>query len=613
MVQAVSVGRPFRPFAAAPLAPRLRVSDDHSTPSDDPRYRSGPLFRRLWAGYLRQHRWTISGAAVLMVIEGSTLALLSLLLEPMFDRVFVAGDAGAVWWVGGGILALFLIRASTSVATRAILMKVAQRSSTAMQVDLLRHVMTLDAAFFQKNPSGALMERLQGDTLAVQGVWTVIITSVARDAISLVSLAVVAVSIDPWWALLAVVGAPLLILPVALAQRYIRRKAMQMRDRAGHRSTRLDEVFHGIVPVKLNGMEAYQLSRFSRIVDGLVRTEVKIEATRATIPALIDVATGLGFFAVLVIGGQDIISGEKTVGEFMSFFTAMALTFQPLRRLGSAAGLWQTAAASLERLYRLFDTEAAIRSPATPRPAPSGTEIRFEDVSLSYEGMPALRGLSFTAEAGRTTALVGASGAGKSSVFSVLTRLVDPPAGRVTLGGEDIRALDLPTLRGLCSVVSQDSLLFDESVMENLLVGRPPVDPDRLSQVLDAAHVTPFLASLPAGLDSPAGPRGSALSGGQRQRIAIARALLRETPVLLLDEATSALDAASEAAVQAALERLAQGRTTLVIAHRLATIRAADRILVMDRGAVVDQGRHDELLARGGLYAELCRLQFPSG
>ena len=578
--------------------------------TDEHRYTSRRLFGRLWRDYLTHHKGWMAFAAVFMVIDGSTLGVLSWMLKPLFDRIFVAGDTGAIWWVGGAIFGLFLLRAVTSIVTKTVLTRVAQMTSTAMQVDLLAHLLKLDAGFFQVNSPGALMERLQGDTRAVQGVWSVLISGVGRDAVSLAGLAAVALLIDPVWTLLAVIGAPLLVAPAAIAQRYVRRKTRKMREISGLRSTRLDEIFHGIVPVKLNAMEAYQLGRFTGVVDRIVSAEVKIGASRAVVPALIDIITGLGFFLVLVVGGQDIIAGEKTVGEFMSFFTAMALAFQPLRRLGAVTGIWQVAAASLERLYRLFDTEPGILAPARPAAAPRDTAIRVENLALAFGDMAVLRGVSFTAEAGRTTALVGASGAGKSTLFSVLTRLVDPQEGRVSIGGTDIREIELGALRSLFSVVTQDALLFDETIRENILLGRTDVDEARLAAVLRDAHVAEFLDQMPQGLDSPAGPRGSNLSGGQRQRVAIARALLRDTPILLLDEATSALDAASEALVQKALERLSAGRTTLVIAHRLATIRGSDKIVVMDGGRVVDEGRHDALIGRGGLYAELCRLQF---
>jgi ATP-binding cassette, subfamily B, bacterial MsbA len=597
---------------APPREARLRGlwAARNARPADDP-YSSRRLIRRLWRDYLRRHVALMSVAGVFMVIEGSTLGILSYMLAPLFDRVFVGGEAEAIWWVGGIIFGLFVLRAITLLVSKTLLTRIAQRTSTAMQVDMLRHLLTLDIDFYQRNPPGALMERVQGDTVAVQGVWQSIITGAGRDAVSLLGLLVVALLISPVWTAAALIGVPLLFLPVAMAQRYIRRKTGQMRAQAGLRSTRLDEVFHGIMPIKLNRMEAYQLSRFERIVDRIVRMEIKKALGRTAIPAMIDIIAGMGFFAVLLIGAHDIASGQRTVGEFMSFFTAMALAFQPLRRLGGIAGLWQTAAASLERIYTLFDTEPTILPPGrSDRPTRLPPEIRLEDVHLAYGELPVLRGLGFTAEAGRTTALVGPSGAGKSTVFNLLTRLVEPDAGQVTVGGVAVRDIDTEALRELFSVVTQDAALFDETIRENVLLGRKDVSEDQLESALRAAHVQPFLAQLPEGLETPAGPRGSRLSGGQRQRVAIARALVRDAPVLLLDEATSALDADSERLVQEALERLSQGRTTLVIAHRLATVRRADHIIVMDAGQVVEQGTHDELLARGGLYARLCRLQF---
>ncbi|RVT85511.1 ABC transporter ATP-binding protein [Rhodobacteraceae bacterium CCMM004] len=571
---------------------------------------SRALMGRLWRDYVVQHWPWIAFAMVFMVIEGSTVGLLSYLLEPMFDRVFVGGDTDAMWWVGGAILALFVVRAVTGVVQRVILTRVAMQSSAAMQVDLLGHMMTLDSSYFQHNAPGALMERVQGDTLAVQGVWQVFIQGLGRDIVALVSLFVVALSVDVVWTLTALIGAPLLIAPSMALQRYIRRKTGQMRDHASQRSTRLDEIFHGINPIKLNGMERYQLGRFRGVVDDIVRAEIKTTAGKATIPGLVDIMTGVGFFGVLLLGGREIISGDKSVGEFMSFFTAMALTFQPLRRLAGLAGIFQVGAASLERLYGIFDARPTIRSPARAAAVPEVPDLELDGVVFGYEGEPVLRGTTFTAPAGRTTALVGASGAGKSTVFHVLTRLVEPQGGTVRLGGCDIRDIALSDLRAQFSVVTQDALLFDETIRENVLLGRTDVDEARLNEVLEAAHVADFLPSLPRGLDTLAGPRGSALSGGQRQRVAIARALLRDTPVLLLDEATSALDAQSEAVVQRALDRLSRGRTTLVIAHRLSTVRGADRIVVLDRGQVVESGSHADLLARGGRYADLHALQF---
>ncbi|MFO6466169.1 ABC transporter ATP-binding protein [Jannaschia sp. KMU-145] len=568
-------------------------------------------FARLWTGYLRRHLWWILLAALLMAVEGSTVGLLAWMLEPMFDVVFVAGRSEMIWVVGAAIFGLFALRGVAGVAQRIIMARVAFTASSRLQQDLLNHVLRLDSAYFSATSPGTLIERVQGDVQAIQTMWTAIITNVGRDAVGLVSLMVVAILVDPVWTLVAIVGAPLLVAPSLIVQRYIRRKSIALRDIAGRRTTRLDEIFHGITPIKLNAMEGYQEQRFRAATEEMVRATVRTQAGQATVPALVDVAVGLGFLAVLLYGGPQIIAGEKTIGEFMSFFTAMSLAFQPLRRLASMSALWQQMIASLERIYALRDTVPTILEPATPAVLrPDDTTVAFDDVRLAYGDNPVLRGVSFEVPQGTTTALVGQSGAGKSTLFNVLTRLIDPESGRVTIGGRDIRDWGIKDLRGLFSVVSQDTLLFDETLRENLLLGRGDIPDARLRAALDAAHVSDFVDDLPAGLDTEAGPRGSNLSGGQRQRVAIARALLRDTPILLLDEATSALDTKSERLVQTALARLSEARTTLVIAHRLSTIRDADQIVVLDQGRVVERGSHAQLLAADGHYTQLHRLQF---
>ncbi|MCP3972155.1 MAG: ABC transporter ATP-binding protein [Rhodobacteraceae bacterium] len=545
-----------------------------------------------------------------MAVEGGMLGLLSWIIKPMFDQVFVAGDRGAVVWVGAAVFGIFLARAIAGFGQRVLMMGVGQRVSAALQADMLRHMLRLDSAFFQDNSPGTLIERVRGDSLAASTIWAVVFSALGRDAVALLSLFAVALSIDWLWTLIAVAAAPVLMLPMVALQRWVRRSTRRAREAAAGLSTRLDETFHGIDTIKLNTIETREAERYADRLGGFVEAQVKSEAGQAGIPAIMDVVAGIGFFGVLTYGGLQIIDGAKTVGEFMSFFTAMALVFEPLRRIGNVSGAWAAALASLERLHAVFLEQPSILSPSAPqtlRVAPGAADVALDGVEFAYGDQPVLRGAGFVARAGQTTALVGASGAGKSTVFRILTRLADPAAGRATVGGMDVAGLDLADLRGLFSVVTQDAQLFDETVRDNIVLDG---DDARLDEVLRAAHVCDFLPNLSGGLGSGAGPRGSALSGGQRQRVAIARALLRDAPILLLDEATSALDAKSEAVVQQALERLSAGRTTLVIAHRLATIRAADTIVVMDRGRVVDEGTHDELIARGGLYADLYRLQF---
>lgn len=569
------------------------------------------ILRWLWRGYMVGQWPVILLASVFMAIEGSMLGVMSYMMKPMFDNVFLAGNTSPVFWVGLIFLAIFALRGIASVMQKFLLSYVAEHSVAKMRNDMVAHLMRLDVAYHLENPPGILMQRVTADVEQIANVWKTFITGAGRDVISVIALFGVAIWVDWKWTLVALLGVPLLVLPSTLLQRFVRKNAREARDVSATLSTRLNEIFHGVVPIKLNAMEQYQSDRYADLTKVKVRTQVRAAVGQASIPGLIDIMAGLGFMGVLWFGGAEIIAGEKTVGDFMAFFAAIGFAFEPLRRLGALAGLWQVAAAAIERVREILETEPKLVSPAAPVAIPSTVPaLEFADVHLSYGETQVLRGLTFFAEAGKTTALVGASGAGKSTVFNVLTRLVDADQGQAMIDGQSVKAFDLSDLRALFSVVSQDALLFDETLRENIILGREDVSNGDLAQAAEAAFVTDFAARLPKGLETEAGPRGANLSGGQRQRIAIARAVLRNTPILLLDEATSALDAQSETKVQEALEALSKGRTTLVIAHRLSTVRNADKIIVMDAGRVVEEGTHEELIAKGGAYAELYRLQF---
>lgn len=565
-------------------------------------------FKWLWRTYGRRHLRILVVALVLMVLEGSVVGAVSLLMEPMFDRGFVEGSQSALLLVGAAILGLFVLRAVVSTGQKVLLKLISERMNAHMRQDMIDHVMALDGEFHARHPPGYLIERLHGDTNVVVSGARVLATGLGRDLLSLIVLFAVAIRIDPVWTLVAISGLPLIYLPTVAIQRFTRRISARAREVAARMSLRLDEVFHGIATVKLNRLERYQSERYRAANAERIKTETQSELGRAMIPGVIDILTGFGVMGVMLYGGGEIVSGDKTVGEFMTFFTAIALAFEPVRRLGNLSGKAKTMAASLQRIQDIFETRPSVTPPARPQAISAG-DVVFENVTVSFADQNALDGFHLQVRAGTTTALVGASGAGKTTVFQALTRLAPITSGRITVGDTEISTTDPSDLRGLFSVVSQDALLFDETIRENITFGSD-VRAEDLQRAVDGAFVSDFLPKQPRGLETLVGPRGSNLSGGQRQRVAIARALLRDAPILLLDEATSALDAESEVKVQAALERLSKGRTTIVIAHRLSTIRDADCIVVMDRGKAVESGSHDELIAQGGAYARLHALQF---
>jgi subfamily B ATP-binding cassette protein MsbA len=566
------------------------------------------LVRRLWHDHVRSHLPALLVALVFMTIEGAALGAFAWLVRPLFEGLFDDSSMDGVIWVGALIAGLFVLRAFSGFTQRIIVVTVGLKVTTRLQGRLVNHLMGLDQRFFQDNPPGALIERVRGDTTALQSLATTALMAFGRDSITLLSLLAVMFLTDWVWTVSALVGIPLLIVPLIVLYRFIRSTALESRVAAARISTRLDEIFHGIQTIKLNRLERSEDARFERELKSFLRPSIRAQAGLAANPATMDLIAAAGFIAVLWFGGQQIVTGDKTIGEFMSFFTALGLMFEPLRRLSNIAGQVQASLASVERIYDVLDSAPTILRPAMPKPMARG-DIRFQEVEFGYDGTPVLKGLDFIAREGNTTALVGPSGAGKTTVFTLLTRLGDVGSGTVSIGGTPVGEIDLDALRDGIAVVSQDSALFDETIATNIRMGRLDATEEEVREAARAASVLDFAEAMPLGLDTPVGPRGSALSGGQRQRVTIARAMLKSAPILLLDEPTSALDARSEQLVQAALDRLAEGRTTIVIAHRLSTIRDADKIVVMEDGRVVEEGRHLELLDLGGAYARMQALQ----
>ena len=574
-----------------------------------PPTRVWPLLYRAWNDYLKRRIVLLLCAMALMMIDGGSLGLLSYYIKPMIDDIFIAGDKAAIFPIAGIMFMIFLARGLGSYGQRSLTAYVSLGVVTDLQRDLSRHILSLDSAFFHKHPPGALLERVRGDSQTLQSVASNALIVIGRDTFSFISLVSVALMVDWQWTLVAFIGLPLLALPIIWLQNYVRNSTRKARVASADLSTRLDEMFHGFKAIKSNRMEEYEQQRVGKGVEMFRRQQFRSERGKAAIPSLIDIVSGLGFVAVMVYGGQQIIDGDKTLGAFMSFFAALALLFDPIRRLAAVGASLHAASVSLERLYGLFDElpEIVNRPGARQLAQPEG-DVEFKDVRFSYQdNQPVLNGLSFIAPAGKVTALVGPSGAGKTTVFNLLARFAEPQAGVISIGGQALTDTTLESLRENIAIVSQETALFDESIHHNIAYGRLDADDAAIESAAAMAQVTDFLQDLSEGIHSPAGPRGSNLSGGQRQRVIIARAILRDAPILLLDEATSALDSGTEGKIQVALDEVARGRTSIVVAHRLSTIRSADMIHVIVDGQVVESGSHETLIVTGGAYAELYR------
>ena len=574
-------------------------------------YSQSQLFKWIWSDYLKDYKVMIIIAIVLMIVEGSTFGLLSYFIEPMFDQVFAKGDHTAIKWVSLSVAGIFILRAFSAFFNKLVTIYIGQKVVAAIQKNMVRHLLTFSPNFFQENSPGSLIERVRGDTAVVERIWATVLAGSFRDLIAVFSLLIVAISIDPIWAMIALLGAPLLIIPVFFLRKLIQKTSRNSRSAAADLATRLDEIFHGISSIKLINGEKREHSKFANRLNKFVTNSISSEAGVAAIPSLMDIIAGIGFVGVLTYGGYQIIEGTKTVGEFMSFFTAIALLFEPIRRLGTIGGAWQTVFTNLERIRNIFDLDADIVPSQTNQPKDVNftNDIKFDNVHLSVNEKNILRGITFTAQAEKTTAIVGPSGAGKTTLFNLIGRLIDPDKGNVGIGNISVKDISLEELRHNLSYVSQDSWLFDESIEENIKIGNPNASPEDYKKAIISANANDFIDEMPNKEKTPVGPRGSNLSGGQRQRIAIARAILRNTPILLLDEPTSALDNEAESQITKTISSLSGGRTTLIIAHKISTIKDSDHIIVLDNGLIIDQGTHSDLIDRCETYKSLYEIE----
>jgi len=572
------------------------------------------LLGRLLREHIRPHIGRILLALACMVVVAASTAAFTQIIKPIIDEIFLNRREEMLLPVALVAFAVFAAKGVASFGESVLMSFVGHRIVARLQQRLFDRLIGADLAFFNRTSPGDLVSRFINDINLLRTAVSNTLVGVGKD--SLTALALVGVMFYEDWplALVAFFAFPTAVLPIVRIGRRMRKVSGQTQSRIGRLTTLLDESFQGIRYVKSYAMESYEATRAHGAIDEVFHLNYKAARVRSLLQPIMEVLGGLAIVAVIVYGGQQVIAANKEPGSFFAFITALLLAYEPVKRLAKLNANLQEGLAAAARVFKLLDEEPAIRDRAGARPLMvSGGGIRFDDVRFAYgPGIPALDGVTLEVPAGRTAALVGPSGAGKSTVMNLIPRFYDIDEGSVAIDGQDVRDVTLETLRRQIALVSQEILLFDDTVRANIAYGRPEADDAEIAAAAAAAGAAEFIAALPHGYDTLVGPRGGNISGGQRQRIAIARAMLKNAPILLLDEATSSLDSESERHVQDALGQLVAGRTTLVIAHRLSTVIDAEVIYVMEDGRIVESGRHADLLARGGAYARLYALQFAS-
>ncbi len=554
-------------------------------------------------------------AGLCMVAVALSTAALAWLMDPVVNQVFVERRADLLWPVGLAVFATFAVKGVGAYGQTVIMTRVGQTVLTDLQNRLFRHLLHMDLTFFAAHRTGTLISRLTTDIAAMRMAVSTALTGLGRESLSIVFLVGVMFYQDWLLATVAFVAFPATVIPISTLGRRLRRVTADTQAQTGAFMTLVEQSLSGIRLVKAYRMESYEAARAQALTTTIRDMVIRAERVKALASPLMETLGGVAVTIVIVYGGWRVINGDTSAGAFFSFITALLSAYRPMKALANANANVNEGLAGAQRLFAVLDTKPAMAEKlgATALQVSRG-ELRFDGVTFSYGGeMEALKGISFTAPSGKTTALVGPSGAGKTTILNLIPRFYDVTAGAILIDGQNVTNVTLASLRDSIALVSQDVVLFDDTLRANIRYGRPSASDAEVEQAARAAGAHEFVASLPQGYDTMVGERGQTLSGGQRQRVAIARALLKDAPILLLDEATSALDAESERQVQAALERLKQGRTTLVIAHRLSTVAAADQICVVDQGGVVETGDHGALLAKGGIYARLHALQFLPG
>lgn len=584
------------------------MSDDlPSRTEDSPPTSSWSLVKRIWSNYMRRYRpMLLIGLAAVGVVAGTTGAI-AYMMEPIINEIFINKDPAKLYTIPFIIMGIFTVMAVATYGQHYILRAVGVKVTTDLQNHLYRRMVRSDLRYFYQETVGQSISRFLTDAQLMREALATTAVALCKDTLTAAALIAVMFSKDWQMAAVAMVVLPVAALPMTRIGRLARKSSQNIQKTSGTLASFLSDTLAGVRQVKAYGREDYESERARTALEDRQQTMLKNLRDRALISPVIELVAGVAIAAAVLFGGLRVIDGATTPGAFFAFLTALLMTAAPIRRLGKLNAAFQSGLAAADRLFTSLDTlpEIEDRSGGRQLDVARG-HIRFDDVRFTYpDGTLALKGINLECRPGETIALVGGSGGGKSTILNLVARFYDGTDGTVSIDGQAVDSVSVTSLRQAMALVSQETALFDESVRANILYSRPEASQAEIEAAAVAANAHGFITSLPEGYETVVGSAGFRLSGGQRQRIAIARAMLRDAPILLLDEATSALDTDSERKVQAALNRLQQGRSTITVAHRLSTIMNADRIFVIEGGQVAESGTHTELLAQGGRYADL--------